>query len=151
MAIVELMMQVSETPDAKTGDFENEYGVTILDHLGAGIVTEIAPDIGGHVADEYIADAKRDFRRLSVLTPAVQHMRNARIWNERVMRAVGTVHGHHVGHAACGIGTAVIGRDPHPARRVDVIGRVAGIGDRDLVRLIRGLSETDRPHARSRI
>src|SRR3954462_5994798 len=103
MAIVELMMQVSEMPDAKTGDFENEYGVTIPDHLGVRIVAEIAPDIGGHVADEHIAHAKRDFRRFALLAPAMQHMRNARIRNERVMRAMGTVHGHHVGHAPRGV------------------------------------------------
>src|SRR6266513_1818915 len=148
MAGVELMMQVYEMPDAKTGDFENEYGITIPDHLGIRVVTEIAPDIGGNVANEHIAHAKGDFRRLSVLAPAVQHVRNAGIRKERVMRAVGAVHGHHVGHAPCGVGAAVIGRDPHAAGRVDVIGRVAGIGDRDLIRLGRGLSETDRLHAR---
>src|SRR3954451_12611876 len=107
MAIVELMMQVSEMPDAKTGDFENEYGVTIPDHLGVRIVTEIAPDIGGHVADEHIAHTKRDFPQLSALAPSVQHVRNAGIRNERVMRAMGTVHGPHVRHAPCGIGAAV--------------------------------------------
>src|SRR5438874_3691565 len=151
MAVVNLMMKVSEMPNAKTGDFENEYRVTIPDHLGIRIVTEIAPDIGGHVANEHIAHAKGDFRRLSVLAPAVQHVRNAGIRKERVMRAVGAVHGHHVGHAPCGVGAAVIGRDPHAARRVDVIGRVAGIGDRDLIPVGRRLNETDRLHARPRI
>src|SRR6202011_1746856 len=74
MALVELVMQVPEMADAETGDLEYEDRVAVLDHLGAGIVAEIAPDVGRHIADVPVADALRDSCRLSVIAPAVQHM-----------------------------------------------------------------------------
>ena len=49
------------------------------------------------------------------------------------MRAVRAVHGDDVGQAAGAVDAVEIGRDPHPAGRVDVIGRMPGIGDRDFV------------------
>ena len=48
------------------------------------------------------------------------------------MRRVRAVHGDDVGQTAAVVGAAPVGRDPHAARRVDVIGRMAAIGDRDL-------------------
>jgi len=43
----------------------------------------------GHIADQDIADALIDARGLAVVAPAVQHMGNARIGKQRVMRRMG--------------------------------------------------------------
>ena len=141
-------MQVAEMADAEAGDLEDEDRVAVLDHLAAGIVAEIAADVGGDIADEDVADALGDLRRLPVVAPAVQHMGNARVRKQRVMGAVRAVHGDDVGQPAGGIGAAEIGRDPHPPGRVDVVGRMPGIGDRDLVGLRIRRAETDRHGAR---
>ena len=79
MAVVKLVVQVSEMADAQPGDLEDEDRVAVLDHLAIGIVAEIAADVGGHIADQHVANADRDFRRLSGVAPAVQHMRDAAV------------------------------------------------------------------------
>ena len=65
--------------DAQAGDLEDEDRIAVLDHLGVRAVAEIAADVGGYIADEDVADALGDLRRLTVIAPAVQHMGNARI------------------------------------------------------------------------
>ena len=137
--------------DAEAGDLEDEDRVAVPDHLAAGIVGVIAADVGGDVADVDVADAFRDQRRLAVVAPAVQHVRDAAVGKQRVMRAVRPVHGDDVGQAAGAIGAAVVGRDPHAARGLDVIGRMASIGDGDLFGLRRDPPKTDRRGARRRI
>ena len=57
---------------------------------------------------------------------------NLGIGKQRVVRAVRPVHGGDVGQPADAIGAAEIGRDPHTAGRIDVIGGMAGIGDGDV-------------------
>lgn len=77
-------------------------------------------------------------------------MGNALVGIERIVGAVGPVHGDDIGQPADLIGAAVIGRDAHTARRVDEIGGVTGIGDLDLGR-DRRLPERDRHGAGRRI
>ena len=76
MRVVELVMQMAEMADAEAGDLEDEDRVAVLDHRAAGTFAIIAADVGGDVADIDVADARRDLRRLSVLAPAVQDVRN---------------------------------------------------------------------------
>ena len=71
-----------------------------------------------------------------------------RVGKQRVMRGVGAVHGDDFGQAAYPVGAVPIGRDTYSTGRVDVIGRVAAIGDRNLVRGIGGLAQADRRRAR---
>src|SRR5581483_12204247 len=86
MTIVELHMQMAKMADAEAGNLEDEYRVAILDHVRAGGVAEIAADIGGDVADEDVADPLRNLRWLSVVTPAMQYMRDALVGKQCVMR-----------------------------------------------------------------
>ena len=69
LAVVELMVQVPEMADAEAGDLEDEDRVAVLDHLAATIVAEIAADVGGHVADEDVADALRLYSHRSPFSP----------------------------------------------------------------------------------
>jgi len=50
-------MQMTEMADAEAGDLEDKDRVAILDHLPAGIVHEVAANIGGHIADKSVTDA----------------------------------------------------------------------------------------------
>ena len=68
---------MAEMADAEARHLEDEDGVAVTDHVGAGIVAEIATDVGRDVADEGVADALRHDGRLAVLAPAMQHTRNA--------------------------------------------------------------------------
>jgi hypothetical protein len=63
--------------EAATSKIKIELPSLIISPLR--IVAVIAPDVGRHIADQHIADAERDSCRLSVVAPAVQHMRNAGI------------------------------------------------------------------------
>ena len=45
--------------------------------LPAEIVHEVAADIGGHIANEYVTDALVDPGRTAVVVPAMQDMGNA--------------------------------------------------------------------------
>ena len=123
---------------------EDEDRVAVFDHLHARIIEEIAANVGRDVADIDIADALGDLSRLAVLAPAVQHMGNPRIGKQRVVRAVGAVHGDDVGKPPRGVGAAEIGCDANAARRVDIIGRMAGIGDRNLLDFGRQAAKTRR-------
>src|SRR3954453_2756556 len=77
MAVVELVVKMAEMADAEARDLEDENGVAVTDHVGAGIVAEIAADGGRDVANEVFADSPRHDGRLSVLAPAMQHTWNA--------------------------------------------------------------------------
>ncbi len=125
--------------DAKAGDLEDEDRIAVLDHLATGVLAPIAADIGGDVADIDVADPLRVVRGLAVLSPAVQHMADPGIGKQRVMRRMCPVHGRDVGQSPGLIDAVVVGRDPDAFRRVDIIGRMAGIGDRDFAGLGRGL------------
>src|SRR5256885_11155437 len=52
------------------------------------------------------SEAQLDMRRLAVLAPAVQDMRNLRVGKQRVVRAVRAVHGDDIGQPAAGVITA---------------------------------------------
>jgi hypothetical protein len=97
MAVVELDMQMPEMADAEAGDLEDEDRVNVLDHVLAGIFTVEAADVGRDIAYEDVADLFGDFRRAPVLVPAVQHIGDPRIGEQRVMRGIGAVHGDDVG------------------------------------------------------
>src|SRR5437660_1143386 len=67
------------------------------------------------------------------------------------MRAVRAIHRDDIRQAPRRVGTTIVGRDPHSCGRVDVIGRMAGIGDRDLVDLCRSRAKAYRRCARRRV
>ena len=54
----------------RPGDLEDEDRVAVLDHLAVGAVAVIAADIGGHVADEDVAEALGDFGGLGRPRPS---------------------------------------------------------------------------------
>src|ERR1044072_6800064 len=126
-------MEVTEMADAEAGDLEDENGIAVPDHVGAGEVTVVAADVGGDVGENGVAETELYMRRLAALAPAVKDVRDLRIGKQRVVRAMRAVHGDDVGQPAAGmVGAAEIGRDPYAARRVDVIGGMTGIGDGDV-------------------
>ena len=85
---------------------------------------------------------------LAVLAPAAKDVRDLRIGEQGVVRGVRLVHGDDVGQPAGRmVGAGKIGRDPHAARRVDVVGGMAGIADGDVLRL-GGETEAHRHRAR---
>src|SRR4029079_684739 len=57
MGFVELVVQMAEMADAKTGDLEDEDRVAVPDHLAAGTLAVIAADVGGDVTDIDVVDA----------------------------------------------------------------------------------------------
>lgn len=95
----------------RPADLEDEDRIAVADHVGTGIVAEIATDIGRDVADECVADALRHDGRFAVLAPAMQHMGNPLVGEERVVRAVGAVHGDDVRQLTDLVGAAIVGGD----------------------------------------
>src|SRR5882724_7483108 len=67
------------------------------------------------------------------------------------MRAVRAIHRDDIRQAPRRVGTTIVGRDPHSCGRFDVIGRMAGIRDRDLVDLCRSRAKAYRCCARWRV
>ena len=60
------------------------------------VVVQIAADVGGDVADQHVVDAQMHLRRLAVVAPAVQHVLDAGVGRQRVVRRMGAVHGDDV-------------------------------------------------------
>src|SRR3954465_5790084 len=56
VAVVKLVVEMAEMADAEARDLEDEDRIAVADHVGAGIVAEIAADVGGDVANEGVAD-----------------------------------------------------------------------------------------------
>ena len=135
MAVGQRMVQMAEVPDAKPGHLEDEDRIAVRDHLRVGVaaIEHVAADVGRHVADKHVADGEGVPGRGAVVVPAVQYMLDARVGMQRVVSSMGAVHGDDVGHAAGVVDAVVVGRDANAARRLDHIGRMAGIGDADLI------------------
>jgi hypothetical protein len=138
---------MSEMADAKARHLEDEDRIAVLLHhcLGAEAITA---NIGGHVADQDIADGERTARRTIAVVPAAQHMGDARIGIERVVRRVRAVHRHDIGRLARSVGAAEIGGDGDVAGRLDDVGGMAGIGDGYLALFRRDRREIDEHGAR---
>src|SRR6516164_10634196 len=107
MSIVELVMQMPEMANAETGHLEDEDRVAVLDHVNARVIAVEAADVGRDIADQYVADPLENLGGLVVVAPAVQHMRNAPIRKQRVMRRVRPVHGDDVGQPPRLVGAAI--------------------------------------------
>src|ERR1700722_3950821 len=123
-------MEMLAIADPEAGDVEDEDRVAVLySPVAAAVVEQIAADVGGYLADIDVADALGDFRRRPVIVPAMQHVLNVGIGKQRIMGAVGAVHGDDIGQPVDPVGAIPVGRDSNSAWCVDGIGGMADIAD----------------------